>query len=293
MNSILVVDNNPKDLYNVSLVIRNHGFSVVSATNRKDAMAVLGQKKVDLAVLDLRLIDDTDKFDITGLEIAGTSDRLIPKIIVSQYESPDAAAQGLKIDVEGYPSIIDFIGKADISTKLIPAVQRAMKIKKTWQAMVQSSVTGQLNKDYKDARFAAHLHYFVSLALSILFALPILYGAFVLHSKAEDKISMLFVVGGILVAEVTHHLFNRNLEFLYQRVSKFHSELLQTNRFERLLEGSYEIADEDERERFKARLFETAAAKWLRRDEPTPYLDDLPPKPRDSQSVIPPGQFRE
>ena len=74
---------------------------------------------------------------------------------------------------------------------------------------------------------------------------------------------MVFAVLGVLVAEITHHLFNRDLQFLYQRVEGFHAELLQTNRFERLLEASHEIKDQRAREEYKISLIEAAARSWL------------------------------
>ncbi|MEA2203962.1 MAG: hypothetical protein QOE77_738 [Blastocatellia bacterium] len=273
MTAILVADNRPKELEAMTKIITAAGFNVITATNRKDAMGVIGRHEVEVAVLDLRLQDESDDDDLSGLSVAEDTDRLVPKIIVSKWVSLEEAVKHLKIDTEGLPGIIDFVSKSEIKTKLIPLIEKALKIRKTFVSMAQTTVSAQLDKDYEDARWDARMHYRVSLLLSILFALPILGGAVLLHiSSGHDAVAVLLAIGGILVAEITHYLFNKNLEFLYQRVERFHNELSQTNRFERLLEVSYEIRDEQAREQFKLALFNEATKLWLSRSKPAGTL---------------------
>jgi CheY-like chemotaxis protein len=265
MTAILIADNAPYWLKQMSIVVQNYGFSVVSAHNPNEALTILGRHEADIAVLDLRLEDDTDDHDVTGLNVAEQTDRMIPKIIVSDYANISDAAEKLRIDIQGFPGIVDFVKKDRIETSLIPSIERAMKIRQTWLAMAQSTVSNHLYQDYKDARRDARFHYLVSMLLSVGFAFPLVFGAFKLHGNGSW--SVLFAVMGILIAEVTNYLFGRKLEFLNQRVERFHAELLQTNRFEQLLEASYNIKDERSREAFKIELFNSAANQWLRKSE--------------------------
>jgi DNA-binding NtrC family response regulator len=82
MTAILVADNDPGWLQNLTGIVERGGYSVIPATNRKEAMAVIGRHEADVAVLDLRLDEDLDADDISGLQVAEDTDRTIPKIIV-------------------------------------------------------------------------------------------------------------------------------------------------------------------------------------------------------------------
>jgi ActR/RegA family two-component response regulator len=263
MTAILIADNNADWLKSLTGIVQDGGFSIISASTRRGAEAVLSKREADVAVLDLRLEDDTDDYDISGIEIAEKSDRMVPKIIVSEFGSVTDAAQSLKIDIDGYPQIVDFVKKTDISTDLIRSIERAIKIKDAWHATAQVRLLNQLRTDYDDAREEAKVHYKVSLILSVAFAVPILVGAVLLHST-HGSLSVLFAVMGVLVAEFTNYLFNKKLDFLFARADRFHAERLQINRFEELLESSYKIKDEKAREAFKVALFYAGANQWIR-----------------------------
>lgn len=271
MTAILVAENNTGHLDHLSSIVKSSGFSVLRATNPEQAKAILGSQRADVAVLDLRLEDDTDEHDITGLEVARKTDDMIPKIIVSKFANKSDLADALKINIKGSPAIVEFVEMKKVATDLIPAIENAVRVRQTWSAMSKSKVSSQLDHDYKNARKDARLHYWVSFGISIGFALLIFIGAFYLHvggtpsngSMLERNLPILFAVMGVLVAEITNYLFGRKLEFLYKRVERFHSELLQTNRFEQLLDSSYAIRDEKSREEFKKTLFDAAASEWL------------------------------
>jgi hypothetical protein len=74
---------------------------------------------------------------------------------------------------------------------------------------------------------------------------------------------MLFILVGSLGAEITNYLVARKLEFLYQRVDRFHTELLQSNKFDQLMALCEEIEQEPEREQFKARVLDAALGRWI------------------------------
>lgn len=265
MKPILVADNDPVWVRNLSEIIQGAGYSVISAKNPKEAMAIIGNHEADLAVVDLRLEEDTDPNDISGLHVAEDTDRTVPKIIVSGYATISDAAQHLKLDLEGFPTILDFVLKTEVSKRLVPSIQRAMKLKKTLLSVAEGKVATQLNKDYSDARKDAKLHFWTSLILSAIFVIPIVWGVFEFHLEAP-KTSFIFAVVGVVVAQITHHLFNSNLKFLYSRVDRFHAELLEANRFERLLEATSEFDERQKREQYKLLLIEAAATRWLSRE---------------------------
>jgi CheY-like chemotaxis protein len=260
MTTVLVADNKESALNFLSQEVSRGGYSVVRATNPEQALAALNSGRVDLGVLDLKLRDDTE-FDFSGIRVAMDADRAIPKIIVSDYDSFAAAREALGTKLDGLSAAVDYIKKDNASTDLLPAIERALKIKHLWSATARNRISTQLNEDYIRARRDAVMHYWTSLLISIAFALPIIIGAFQLHGGTS--ITLVFTVVGVVVAEVTNYIFARKLEFLSHRVDRFHSELLQAYRFEQLLEASDYIRNEGERERYKLHVLETATARWV------------------------------
>lgn len=287
MTAILVADNEAQWLSDMCRIIESNGYGVIRAGNPKEALAVLGRHQADVAVLDLRLKNDKNKYDISGLEVAADSDRTIPKIIVSSFASEEAVIQGLKIDIDSYPAIVEFVQKGEIQKKLIPSIEKALRLKDTWSVAAQTKISKQLNDDYRAARRDARIHYWVSLGISVAFAFVIFYGAYKLHKEtATSSLPILLSIIGILVAEIMNHLFNRKLEFLYGRVERYHSELLQTDRFAQLLGMSYGIKDERTREEYKLSLFKAATNQWLRtrQSQDTDTLAEAKPIRRLKQS---------
>lgn len=269
MTAILVADNEAKWLSDMCRIIERRGYLAIPAGNPKEAMGVLARHQADIAVLDLRLKDNTNDYDISGLDVAADSDRTIPKIIVSEYASEKDVAKGLKIDIDSYPAIVDFVEKGEIETKLIPAVERALRVKDTWSLTAQTKISKQLNDDYRTARRDAIIHYWISLGISIVFAAIIFWGAYKLHSTdTTSALPLILIVVGVLVAEVTNYLFSRKLEFLSHRVERYHGELLQTDRFGQLLAMSYSIKDERARDEYKTALFNAATHQWLGNSRP-------------------------
>ena len=67
---------------------------------------------VDLAILDIRLRDDDDEKDTSGLKVAREAKSLIPKIVLTGYPTPELAREALTA-VYGEPLAVGFVGKAE------------------------------------------------------------------------------------------------------------------------------------------------------------------------------------
>ena len=292
MTSILVADNNEKWLNDMCDVIERHHYHVIRANTPERAMAILGSHSADIAVLDLKLKDD-GPHDISGFKVARDSDRMVPKIIVSQYSSEKDFAQAypraFHVDVDAFPVLVDFVEKGAIESKLIPSIEHALRVKDTWSLSAQSKISKELKKDHERARREAIIHYWITLGVSIVFALIIFVGAYELHSAdSGSALPLILIVVGVLVAEVTNYIFGKKLEFLYHRVERYHDELLQTDRFGQLLSMSYTIKNEQLREEFKLALFDAAASQCLcrmRRSRPESKTKELEVKGRISPTL--------
>ncbi len=295
MTAILVADNNEHWLNVIcGLVAREH-YGVIRARNPSEALAALDRQGIDIAILDLRLKDESNDYDISGFKVAKESDRSIPKIIVSNYASErafaDAYPEAFKIDTDARPAIVDFVEKGEIETKLIPKIENALKIKATWSSAAQSKIARVLHEDYETARLDAKRHHRISSIISIVFALIFFWGAYRLHSANEKSATpLILIIVGVLVAEVTNYLFGRKLEFLYHRVERYHDELLQTERFGQLLGMSHTIKDERAREGYKLALFTAATARWIHPASPLTRNTSTQPLEEELPTQILPGR---
>jgi len=90
-NKILLAYNDR----NFQNLIRNklepYGYIIHTADTPDDAKEILKNQSVDLAIIDIRLTDDDDPHDMSGIELASSVDTRIPKIVLTSYygQSPD------------------------------------------------------------------------------------------------------------------------------------------------------------------------------------------------------------
>jgi CheY-like chemotaxis protein len=270
VSAILVADNDEHWLNVMCGVLAQAHHTLIRATSEDEARSALDRQNVDLAVLDLRLKNNSSNYDISGFRVAKESDHSIPKIIVSNYASErefaDAYPAAFKMDGHARPIIVDFVEKGQIETKLLSAVENALKVKLTWSSTSESKIGRLLHEDYETARLDAKRHHQISSAISVVFAIIFFWGAYRLHSANEHSATpLILLIIGLLVAEVTNYLFGRKLEFLFERVERYHEELLQTERFSQLMAMSDSLSDQKAREAYKLELFRAATGEWISR----------------------------
>jgi len=68
--TILFADNDPDFLKTRGEFLEREGYQVVPAANPTEARRLLEQGNIDLAVLDIRLVDDDDERDTSGLRLS-------------------------------------------------------------------------------------------------------------------------------------------------------------------------------------------------------------------------------
>lgn len=267
MQNVLVADNDKDTVDKIAQQVELAGFHVIPAYSPEGARQILNSGRVDLAILDLRLRDDSEE-DISGLAVARETAPATPKIIVSNYAKVEDLIEALGANLDGLPAVIAFLQKTRLPVDLIPAVRHALDVKMTWLMKKQDEIKDQLTRDYTNARRVAQFHTWVSFALSIIFALPILLVVWALHGDTGlthgDAWTMVFIFIGSLGAEITNYLFARKVDFHYERVDRFHAELLQARRFDQLLAACEELKDEPSRREFHRRILEAALTRWFR-----------------------------
>ena len=86
---ILVADNNPGHLAGIAKLLKSKDYTVHIANSPVEARKILEGGKIDLAILDIRLLNDEDEEDISGLELAKEFVLALPIIIMSRFPSSE------------------------------------------------------------------------------------------------------------------------------------------------------------------------------------------------------------
>ncbi len=120
-SSILIIDDDTSVLETTAVLLREHGYSVISCENAKDAIAKLHENKVDVVLTDIRMPEASG---IELLEEVHRIDMDIPVILMTAYAELDVAISAMG------KGAFDFIVKPYKSELLVNSVEMAVKHKK-------------------------------------------------------------------------------------------------------------------------------------------------------------------
>lgn len=145
---ILLMDNRGEILNKWGKLLANEGYKVISANTLEEAEDILINRWIHLAILDIRMKDENDENDISGLLLAKKSEfRTVPKIILTAHRVFDYALQGYELDAEGHHVAFAFIPKDKGAKVLLESIQKAFekevqinwKLKISWSEKVPLS----------------------------------------------------------------------------------------------------------------------------------------------------------
>jgi CheY-like chemotaxis protein len=121
---ILFADNSHKFVNVRKEFLEQAGYQVVVVHSIDAAKATLEKGGVSLAILDIRMVDDADDRDISGLILAKEIARDVPKIMLTAFPTWQATKDALGPDLEGIPPAVDFISKNEGAEILLQAVAK-------------------------------------------------------------------------------------------------------------------------------------------------------------------------
>lgn len=125
-HKILVVDNRPDLAHSLAHFLEAEGYNVIVALTPTEARKIPPRESIDLAIMGIRLEDDTDPNDRSGLTLAEEINPQIPKIILTGAPSPDLVREALRRRLDGRPLAVDFLSKAEGPKNLLAAVRKAL-----------------------------------------------------------------------------------------------------------------------------------------------------------------------
>lgn len=123
--TILFADNDPDSLDTRSEFLENAEYRVLKAYTLDQARQLLAEAYIHLAILDIRLVNDDDEKDVSGLTLAkDPAFRHIPKIILTSFPITDAVRESLRKQIDGLQPAVDFLEREEGPEAMLQAVER-------------------------------------------------------------------------------------------------------------------------------------------------------------------------
>jgi DNA-binding response OmpR family regulator len=123
---ILFADNDSDFLNTRTEFLENAGYRVLKAYTLENARQLLADAHIYLTILDIRMVNDDDEKDTSGLTLAkDPAYRSIPKIILTGFPSYQYVREALGPALDGLPPAVDFLSKQEGPEAMIQAVERA------------------------------------------------------------------------------------------------------------------------------------------------------------------------
>lgn len=141
-NRVLFADNEPDFLDTRAEYLENSGYLVLKAYTLEQVKKSLAESRVHLAILDIRLVDDDDERDVTGLTLAKDSSfSPVPKIILTGFPTYQAVREVLGPVVDGLPPAVDFLDKREGPEAMVEAVERVLSrhVSINWELVIRWS----------------------------------------------------------------------------------------------------------------------------------------------------------
>jgi DNA-binding response OmpR family regulator len=122
---VLVADNFEGFLTSCAEFLELQGFDVVTARSVQEAEEHLAHTYLHAAVLDMRLREDTDRFDNSGLDLAKRSDPSVVKIIFTEYATIGSTRDAMCATESG-PPVFYYLTKEEGLDELLNQLKRAI-----------------------------------------------------------------------------------------------------------------------------------------------------------------------
>ncbi|MDZ7363574.1 MAG: response regulator [candidate division KSB1 bacterium] len=132
MAKILLADNDAKFLKSRTEILEKSGYPVVAVNSLDEARKKLRDNHCDLAVIDVRLLDDNDPNDFSGLTLVRELNPDVSVILYSGYirdeDIKDFSAEG---------RIVDFLFSKD-HEPMLQAIQHAFERKRRQASAIKA-----------------------------------------------------------------------------------------------------------------------------------------------------------
>ena len=127
-DKIILMADNLKDFLDERREFLEHaGYTVVTAYNPMDAGRILERGGIDLAIMDIRMVNDDDPEDTSGLELARRFGPKVPVLMLTGYPTWENVKAAIGRDLQGLSPAVDFLSKEEGPLLMIQAVKLTLE----------------------------------------------------------------------------------------------------------------------------------------------------------------------
>lgn len=116
---ILIVDDDTQVLKSLTIWLRNEGFRPMTASNGNEAVAVIKDNAIDLALVDFRMGNGENGINVA--QQLKEADNTIEIIMLTGFPSYETAVEAMKI------GIFDYLSKGSSNGKILDVIGSAME----------------------------------------------------------------------------------------------------------------------------------------------------------------------
>lgn len=258
--NVLLADNDVEYLETVRDLLLRDGFRVLPALNPGEAKSILERGDVDLAVLDIRLLNDEDEKDLSGLQIARNMAPDIPKIILTRWPTWELVRESLQQQLEGLPRAVEFVAKQEGAQALLTNIRKTLHLVTRFRE-TSDNLADKITEWHDDARQQSRWYFRASLSAAITGMLVIFLSVY-LALNAKSSVAISSAIVGI-IAEGVSLLFFRRVDAANERMDVLHRELMQLRWLDTLIAACEDLTSEERQERAKEKVINSAANLWL------------------------------
>ena len=132
--TVLLADNDAEFLKLQEKAFESEGFNVLTAVKPADAAEVLKARNVNAFVCDIRLEDDNDDKDISGLELAEKAPPVVGRVITTKFPHDVATGELFKDRIGRESPVLRYVDKS----RGIPAIVEAAKKVTVFSMLMQN-----------------------------------------------------------------------------------------------------------------------------------------------------------
>ena len=142
---VLFADNRAKFRETRARFLKDAGYDVVMAGSPEEAKSHLASLKIDLAILDIRLRDDRDEMDQSGIEVARAAKGGVPIIFLTNYPAPELVDRALSRGRDQHPLAEEFFDKREKPEELLRAATRLLTVSRERRKAASVATGGALD----------------------------------------------------------------------------------------------------------------------------------------------------
>ena len=289
--TILFVDNDKRFLQVRKEFLEAKGYRVLTGYNPEEAREWLERDSIDLAILDIRLKDDADDMDISGLLLAQHTDPAIPKIFLTGFPTWEAVRDAFGSHLNGLPLAVDFVAKKEGPEALLRAVEWAlnrspfqtrlleefeapnrMALSETIEDLGAEEAATRLRESfettaiqlrtYRDQEIRrANQYHNMGLFTAVIGIVLVITGIVLIFFKQLAPTAITIVVGAF--SQAASALFFRQQKHAHQQVSDSFKKLNEINNLGNLLNVCDTLVPSTSREEYKKKILDKVIDKWL------------------------------